>query len=158
MIVPLRARGRILGVLTLVISESSRPYGEDDLLLAVEMGSRAALAVDNARLWEETRKAVQERELALKLHCDIEEQLTLLVEASGSLSASLDRGSDRTPSWCFHAGWWQPMPTPSGDTKLSPATGESHWLPAYPNNTNNPRSMSRNTFPDCSKSRSSPMT
>ena len=93
MIVPLRARGRILGVLTLVISESSRRYGEDDLLLAVEMGSRAALAVDNARLWEETRKAVQERELALKLHCDIEEQLTLLVEASGSLSASLDRGS-----------------------------------------------------------------
>ena len=33
---------------------------------------RAALAVDNARLWEETRKAVEERELALKLHCEIE--------------------------------------------------------------------------------------
>jgi PAS domain S-box-containing protein len=93
MIVPLRARGRILGVLTLVIAESSKRYGEDDLLLAVEVGSRAALAVDNARLWEETRKAVQERERALKLHCDIEQQLTLLVEASGSLSASLDLGS-----------------------------------------------------------------
>ena len=39
MIVPLRARGRNLGVLTLVMSESSRRYGEDDLRLAVEMGS-----------------------------------------------------------------------------------------------------------------------
>ncbi len=93
MIVPLTARGRNLGALTLVISESSRRYGEDDLRLAVAMGSRAALAVDNARLWEETRKAVHDRELALRLHCDIEQQLTRLVEASGSLSASLDLAS-----------------------------------------------------------------
>jgi PAS domain S-box-containing protein len=90
MIVPLSARGRNSGALTLVLSESSRLYGEDDLRLAVEIGSRAGLAVDNARLWEETRKAVHERELALQLHCEIEKQLTLLVEASGSLSASLD--------------------------------------------------------------------
>lgn len=93
MIVPLSARGRNSGALTLVLSESSRLYGEDDLRLAVEIGSRAGLAVDNARLWEETKKAVQERELALQLHCEIEKQLTQLVEASGSLSASLDLSS-----------------------------------------------------------------
>ena len=55
MIVPLTARGRTLGALTLVTAESSRRYGEDDLRLALELGSRAALAVDNARLVEELR-------------------------------------------------------------------------------------------------------
>ena len=55
MIVPLTARGRTLGTLTLVTAESSRRYGEDDLRLALELGSRAALAVDNARLFEELR-------------------------------------------------------------------------------------------------------
>ena len=55
MIVPLTARGRTLGALTLVTAESSRRYGEDDLRLALELGSRAALAVDNARLFEELR-------------------------------------------------------------------------------------------------------
>ena len=55
MIVPLTARGRTLGTLTLVTAESSRRYGEDDLRLALELGSRAALAVDNVRLVEELR-------------------------------------------------------------------------------------------------------
>jgi PAS domain S-box-containing protein len=55
MIVPLTARGRTLGALTLVTAESSRRYGEDDLHLALELGSRAALAVDNVRLVEELR-------------------------------------------------------------------------------------------------------
>ena len=55
MIVPLTARGRTLGGLTLVMVESSRCYDDDDLRLALELGSRAALAVDNARLFEELR-------------------------------------------------------------------------------------------------------
>ncbi len=55
MIVPLTARGRTLGALTLVTAESSRRYGENDLRLALELGSRAALAVDNVRLVEELR-------------------------------------------------------------------------------------------------------
>ena len=55
MIVPLTARGRTFGTLTLVTAESSRRYGEDDLRLALELGTRAALAVDNARLVDELR-------------------------------------------------------------------------------------------------------
>jgi PAS domain S-box-containing protein len=90
MIVPLVACGRSLGALTMVLAESSRRYGEADLRLALELGSRAALAVENARLFAEAQDAVRRREEALKLHCDMEKQLTLLVEASGSLSASLD--------------------------------------------------------------------
>jgi serine phosphatase RsbU (regulator of sigma subunit) len=51
MIVPLVARGRTLGVITLVSAESGRRYSEADLELAEELAHHAALAVDNARLY-----------------------------------------------------------------------------------------------------------
>jgi serine phosphatase RsbU (regulator of sigma subunit) len=50
-IVPLVARGRTLGAITLVSAESERRYGTDELHLAEELARRAALAVDNARLY-----------------------------------------------------------------------------------------------------------
>jgi len=53
MCVPLVARGRILGALTLVSSGSGRRFGEADLVLAEEFARRAALVVDNARLYSE---------------------------------------------------------------------------------------------------------
>ncbi|HEX8205264.1 MAG TPA: PAS domain-containing protein [Solirubrobacteraceae bacterium] len=52
MTVPLRARGRVLGALTLVAAESGRVYGDDDLRLAEILAQRASLAVENARLYE----------------------------------------------------------------------------------------------------------
>jgi len=57
MIVPLTARGRTLGALTLVSAESGRRYGPADLALAEELGRRAGLAVDNARLYREAERA-----------------------------------------------------------------------------------------------------
>jgi PAS domain S-box-containing protein len=50
--VPIEARGNVLGVLTLVSSESRRRYGDAELALAQEVARRAAMAVDNARLYE----------------------------------------------------------------------------------------------------------
>ncbi|MDQ4079822.1 MAG: PAS domain S-box protein, partial [Gemmatimonadota bacterium] len=50
--VPIEARHRTIGVLTLVSSESRRRYGEDELALAQEIARRAAMAVDNAGLYE----------------------------------------------------------------------------------------------------------
>ena len=50
MVVPLRARGRTLGALSFVSAESGVRYGRRDLAHAEELASRAALAVDNARL------------------------------------------------------------------------------------------------------------
>ena len=50
-IVPLVARGRTLGAITLVSAESRRRYGPAELELAEELARRAALAVDNARLY-----------------------------------------------------------------------------------------------------------
>ncbi|HVX39503.1 MAG TPA: ATP-binding protein [Gemmatimonadaceae bacterium] len=50
MVVPLIARDRTLGVMTLISAESGRRYTQMDLNLAMELARRAALAVDNARL------------------------------------------------------------------------------------------------------------
>jgi PAS domain S-box-containing protein len=50
MLVPLRARGRLLGSLTLL--SSSRHYTEEDLAFVGTLAGRCALAIDNARLYE----------------------------------------------------------------------------------------------------------
>jgi PAS domain S-box-containing protein len=50
--VPIEARDRMLGVLTLVSAESRRRYGDQELAVAQEIARRAAMAVDNARLYE----------------------------------------------------------------------------------------------------------
>ena len=49
-VVPLRARGRSLGVMTLVTAESLRRFDQGDLAFAEQLAGRAAVAVDNARL------------------------------------------------------------------------------------------------------------
>ncbi|MEA2248399.1 MAG: hypothetical protein QOH46_2928 [Solirubrobacteraceae bacterium] len=53
MIVPLRARGRVLGDLALASAESGRRFGAADLAMAQELADRCALAIDNARLFAE---------------------------------------------------------------------------------------------------------
>jgi PAS domain S-box-containing protein len=61
MIVPLRARGRILGTLT-VIALRPRTYTEADLPLAEELAHHAAFAIDNARLYHEAQAALRMRD------------------------------------------------------------------------------------------------
>ncbi len=53
MTVPMNVRGRVLGAISIVTAESGRGLDEDDLLLAEELAGRCALALDNARLYEE---------------------------------------------------------------------------------------------------------
>ncbi len=62
MIIPLRARGNTLGAVTFVSSGSGRRYGPDDLALAEDLCLRASLAIDNARLVGESRRAARARE------------------------------------------------------------------------------------------------
>ena len=61
MVVPMVARGRMHGAITLVSAESGRRYEETDLRLAEELARRAALAVDNAKLYEEAQREISER-------------------------------------------------------------------------------------------------
>jgi len=61
MIVPLSARGRTLGTLSFVQAESGRHYVPSDLILAQQLADRAALAIDNARLYQEAQDALRAR-------------------------------------------------------------------------------------------------
>jgi PAS domain S-box-containing protein len=54
--VPLKARGRILGALTLIAAETHPLYTQADFELATELAHRAAVAVDNARLFREAER------------------------------------------------------------------------------------------------------
>jgi PAS domain S-box-containing protein len=58
MCVPLTARGRTFGAISFLSTESGRRFDERDLELAKELARRAALAVDNARLYEEAQRSV----------------------------------------------------------------------------------------------------
>ncbi|MDB5034211.1 MAG: domain S-box [Chlorobi bacterium] len=61
MVIPLVTRGRTLGAITLVAT--SRPcFTGSDLDLAEELAHRAALAVDNARLFRRAQLEIEERE------------------------------------------------------------------------------------------------
>src|SRR5207302_10486389 len=53
MAVPLTARGQVLGALTLVAAASGRTYAPSDLAVAEELGRRAGIAIDNARLYHD---------------------------------------------------------------------------------------------------------
>ena len=64
MIVPLIARGRTLGTLTLVAAESGRRFVKADLAFAMEIGRRAAVAIDNASLHAEAVEARRAAERA----------------------------------------------------------------------------------------------
>ncbi len=82
-VVPLEARGRVLGAITLVTDESGRDYDEDDLELARNLAARAALAVDNARLFAEAERARFEAERAAR-------RLKVLADATDAMASALD--------------------------------------------------------------------
>ncbi|MBV7697846.1 SpoIIE family protein phosphatase [Streptomyces sp. TRM70350] len=55
-VVPLAARGLVLGVMSLWRSRRPDPFAADDLTLALELASRAALAIDNARRFTQQQR------------------------------------------------------------------------------------------------------
>ncbi|QRN98318.1 GAF domain-containing protein [Archangium violaceum] len=86
MIIPLKARGHTLGAVTFVSSASGRRYGPNDLALAEDLCVRASLAIDNARLFGESRRATRAREdlLAVVSH-DLKNPLGVVQLASALL-------------------------------------------------------------------------
>jgi PAS domain S-box-containing protein len=57
MIVPLVARGRTIGALTMLSTRAGRHYTERDVDFAQHLGRRFALAIDNARLYDEAERS-----------------------------------------------------------------------------------------------------
>ncbi len=86
--VPLIARGRTLGALTLgFTSDSGRHYTPADLNLAEDVAHRAANAIDNARLYREEQELVRSREefLSIASH-ELKTPLTILKASAQILS------------------------------------------------------------------------
>ena len=77
LVVPLRARGRLIGTLCAVRDRTPRPYTADDQALLQELADHAALALDNARLYR-----VAQAELAARRRAE---------EDVRALNASLER-------------------------------------------------------------------
>jgi PAS domain S-box-containing protein len=67
MIVPLEVRGKVHGAIAFVSSQASRLYESPDVALAEELGRRAAIAVDNAFLYETAQKAIRARDEFLSI-------------------------------------------------------------------------------------------
>jgi GAF domain-containing protein len=80
---PLIARNRVIGAITFSSTQPNRHYTHEDCLFAQELARRIALALDNARLYQEAQEELRERR-------QIEQNLRFLSEASKVLSSSLD--------------------------------------------------------------------
>lgn len=79
--VPLRTYERVLGVITLVWAESGHYYSEVDLDLAEELARRAGVAVENARLYQESQR------LNIELENRVRERTASLEAANKELEA-----------------------------------------------------------------------
>lgn len=90
MIVPLIARGKVLGDVCIATAESGRILEARDLQIAEDLARRIAAAMDNARLFEEAQRATRLREdlLAIVSH-DLRNPLGALTMSTHLLAAKL---------------------------------------------------------------------
>ncbi len=108
--VPLVARGRTLGVISLISAESGRVYTEGDLAQAMELARRAATAVDNARLYQSARDELAERRRVEAELRTSEERFRAAFEQSPiakQIFAPDGRCIAANPAW---AELWQSLP------------------------------------------------
>ncbi|WP_163991735.1 PAS domain-containing protein [Pyxidicoccus caerfyrddinensis] len=98
MFVPLVARGRTLGVVSVVSQSTSRRYCARDLGFMEDVASRAALAVDNAWLYREAEGAVAARDefVAIATH-ELRTPLSALLLQLASLQRATERDTPIPP-------------------------------------------------------------
>lgn len=88
--VPLMVGDESIGVLVMYTAESGRHYDTDDLAVAEELAHRAALAVENARLYHETEQATRARDQVLSVVAhDLRNPLNTMLMASQLLADTL---------------------------------------------------------------------
>lgn len=96
LLVPIGLRGRPLGVMTWAITCSTRQYGVTDLNVAQDVARRAAMAIENARLYGEAQRAVRMRDdvLAMVSH-DLRNPLNAISLGADELLGDMPPGDRR---------------------------------------------------------------
>lgn len=89
--VPLKARGKILGALSLVFAESDRRYTLEDVRYVEQLAERAGLAMDNAKLFREQVRAREVLERRARQALLVGEVGTALARGAGGLADALQR-------------------------------------------------------------------
>lgn len=120
MVVPLRARGRVLGVITLCTERPhGRRYSQRDLHLATDLADRAAMAMDNARLYFKEHSAVETLQRSLLPAVPTVAGLTVAARYLVSADES-EVGGD----------WYDLLPLPDGAVGLAVGDVVGHDLNA----------------------------
>jgi serine phosphatase RsbU (regulator of sigma subunit) len=95
-VAPLRARERTLGAISTLRLRAGAPYGEDDVDLMVELARRAALAIDNARLFSE----LQRTQLAESFMSEASRVLASSMDYADTLTRVTRLVVPRIADWC----------------------------------------------------------
>jgi len=89
--VPLNARGKLIGTLALFRNKTEKPYSQEDLEFAQSLADQAALAIQNARLYEaelnarQTAEILTDASLALTQTLNLDRVMEKLLEFAGKL-------------------------------------------------------------------------
>ena len=118
LVVPLRARSRVVGVLVLVRGEQ-RPFTEHEIVTTAHVAYRAGLGLDNVRLYE------REREIALTL----QRQLLPDLPAIDGLDVAAGYLPSAQPAE-VGGDWFDVLPLPDGSTGLAVGDVVGHDMQA----------------------------
>jgi PAS domain S-box-containing protein len=99
-VVPMIARNETRGAIALFSTRERRDFDADDLALAEELARRAALALDNARLYRKARAAIEARDdvLAVVSH-DLGNPLSAIRIGTTLLLSTLTEEERETGGW-----------------------------------------------------------
>ncbi|MGZ3438441.1 MAG: sensor histidine kinase [Polyangia bacterium] len=99
--VPLRARGQVIGAMIFASTDAERHYDNDDLTLAMDLAQRAALAIDNQRLYQSSKQAVALRDEFLSVASH--ELRTPLTSLQLAVQSALTVGFEAPPDFLRNA-------------------------------------------------------
>ncbi|MEJ2758552.1 MAG: HD domain-containing protein, partial [Anaerolineales bacterium] len=76
LIIPLQAKGNLVGALFIGEKRSTQPYTQEDQLILLTLGNQMAVAIENARLYEELEATFKETVVALANAIDLRDTYT----------------------------------------------------------------------------------
>jgi len=106
-VLPLRGRGRTLGLLSVFRGAGGRAVGDEDLATAEEVAARAGLALDNARLYDQQKRLSEDLQRGLLTEPPAPDHAQVVVRYAPAAEAAQVGGD-----------WYDAFMQPCGDTVL----------------------------------------